>query len=85
MAIEFGPGRFITTCYAEDTTNFASDDEESLIRGAERPSGLVIRLEKPDILTTDLQQLPYAKMECNCTKSRENKAKAEYRTLKDAS
>lgn len=28
MAIEFGPGRFITTCYAEDTTTFASDEEE---------------------------------------------------------
>lgn len=85
MATEFGPGRFTTTCYAEDTTKFASDEEEPLIRGAERPCGLVIRLEKLIILATDVQQLPYAKMECNCTKSKENKAKAEHCTLEDAS
>lgn len=52
---------------------------------AERPSGLVIKLEKTNILTTDVQQLPYAKMECNFTKSKQNQAKAEHCALEDAS
>lgn len=34
-----------------------SEEEESPIRGAERPSGLV-KLEKTNILTTDVHQLP---------------------------
>lgn len=59
--------------------------KKNLIREAEKPSGLVIKLEKTNILTVDVQQLPYAKMECNFIKSKQNKAKAEHCALEDAS